>query len=532
MLVPRYYQNDGIQSVFDYFDSGNRGNPIIAMPTGTGKSVVIGGFVHRVLNQWPRQRIVNATHVKELVQQNYNKLNDIWPGVPAGICSAGLKRWETHNPITFGGIDTMINRLPELGHVDLLLIDECQLVSEKDDATYLRFINELRRVNKYLKVIGFTATPYRQGLGYLTNGKIFTDICYDITTLEWFNKLIDEGYLCKLIVPKQSVEMSLDGIPSVGGEFKQSEIENRAMQITDEALDRCMRYANERRKWLTFASGVEHAVYIHENLSRRGIKSAVVHSKMKSPNERDDILQAYAEGYLQNLSNYGILTTGFDAPDVDMIVMLRATKSVVLWVQMLGRGTRPHPSKVNTLVLDFGQNAARLGPINDPVIPKQKGKQAGEAPIKICDNCGCMMHISARFCDGCGAEFIFETPYKREYSSVEVLATERKEPEAAIERFEVQRVYYTRHQSKHSGLSTFKVSYVTKDNRFINEFISIEAEGRARKKAADWWSLRTQMPCPATIAEALEQVANLSVPSAIRVNTSGDFPKVIAYEYV
>lgn len=533
-FVRRPYQQAAISSIFDYFNQGGTGNPLVLMPTATGKSVVIGGFVQDVLYSWPRQRIVCATHVKELVEQNAKKLSAMWPGVPYGICSAGLKRWETHFPITFGGIDTLINYVAELGHVDLLLVDECHLIGEKDDATYLRFINALKTKNPKLKVIGFTATGWRQGLGMLTNGKIFSDVAVDMTTLEWFNWFVDNRYLSRLIVPSQSIEMDLNGIASVNGDFKQSEVETRAMRITNDALDSCMRYRYDRRRWISFASGVEHAIYVHDYLMRQGIRSGVIHSDTKtrkmSAGQRDDTIEAYRAGELQHLSNFGVLTTGFDVPDLDLIIMLRATKVSSLWVQMLGRGMRTawDEGKENCLVLDFGQNCRRLGPVNDPVIPKQKGNRAGEVPIKICDNCGCQNHISARFCDGCGAPFEIETKYRATAGKEEVFVTE---PKDLIERFEVARVYYSKHISRNKGMPHFKVSYVTRDNRFINEFIHIEAQGGARKKAADWWALRCATPCPATIDEALQEVSNLSVPSHIRVNTSGDYPKVIAYEY-
>lgn len=536
MFRRRDYQQLAIETLFSSLEA-RANNKLVLMPTATGKSVVIGGFIQDLLYRWPRMKLVNATHVKELIQQNYDKLNQMWPGVPAGICSAGLKRWETHYPITFGGIDTLINYVAELGHVDVLLIDETHLVGEKDEATYLRFINQLKDKNKHLKVIGFTATGWRQGLGYLTNGKIFDEVAVDMTTLEWFQWFVDNKYLSKLIVPTQDVQMSLDGLASVNGDFKQSEVESRAMQITDAALERVMRYANERRKWLTFASGVEHAIYIDEQLRRRGIKSGAVYSNSKahpfSDSQRDDTLQALREGYLQNVCNYGVLTTGFDDPEIDMINMLRATKVSSLWVQMLGRGMRVawERGKINCLVNDFGRNCSRLGPVNDPIIPKQKGQRAGEAPIKVCEHCGCQCHISARECDGCGMPFPFDVKYKAKEGTEEVFRMAGEEPKAKIERYEIERVYYTRHVTRSKGLPHFKVSYVTRDHQFINEFIHIEAEGRARKKAVDWWEMRTQVPCPATIDEALKHVAELNVPSAIRVNVSEDYPKVIGYEY-
>lgn len=529
MLQFRDYQMTAINAIFDYFAKGGRGNPLCLMPTGTGKSVVIAGCLYFALNQYPQTRAVVATHVKELVEQNYKKITQLWKAAPAGICSAGLKRYETHYPITFGGIDTMINRVKELGRVDLLFIDEAHLVGDKEDATYLRFINLLLAVNPAMKVIGFTATGWRSKIGLLTNGPIFTDVAIDMTTLDWFRWFVDNGYLARLIVPEQGIQMQLDGIKTVNGDFKQSEVESAAFKITDAALENSLKYADFRKKWLTFASGVEHAEYIAKWYNERGIKTGIVHSKMPS-SQRDDTIAALKEGRLHNVTNYGVLTTGFDAPDIDLVLMLRATRVSQLWVQMLGRGTRPAPGKENCLVLDHGRNAWRLGTIDDPVIPGKTVRRAGEAPVKLCSACGCLNHISARNCDACGEPFEFQVQFKAMAGTAEVMRLEAPKP--TVERFDVRNVYYTRHISKTKQLPHLKVTYVTTNNRVFHEYVHLETQGTARKKAAAWWEMHSREPCPATVHEALNIVASLAIPKTITVNLSEDYPRIIKYEYV
>lgn len=529
----REYQAYGIGELWRYFNSGASGNPLVLMPTGTGKSIVIAGFAYEAMQVFPGTRVCVVTHVKELVKQNYDKFCTIWRGAPAGICSAGLKRYETHYPITFGGIDTLINRVRDLGKIHILIIDETHLVSDKETTTYLRFINALKDVNPKLKIIGFTATGWRQKLGMLTNGPIFTDIAVDMTSIEWFNYFVTNGFLSRLIVPEQSVEMALDGIKTVNGEFKQSDVESAAFKITDAALVNSLRYFEDRRKWLCFASGVEHAEYVYNWYKKQGIRSGVVHSKM-SAMQRDETIAALKEGALQVVSNYGVLTTGFDAPDIDAILMLRATQVSSLWVQMLGRGMRTAPGKANCLVLDHGRNARRLGPINDPVIPgKSKGRK-GDAPVKICDACGCFNHISARECEACGEPFQFKVKYKERAGNDQVMVSDEiPKPEPTIERFEVRSVYYSKYNSKRSGMTTFKVSYVTVSGRVFAEYINIEAKGWARKHAAAWWEMHTNKPLPETVNEALNVVSELAVPKAIKVRLcEGELPKVLGHEYI
>lgn len=203
-MKPRDYQEYGISELIRYFEEGGTGNPVLAMPTGTGKSIVIAEFIRLVCSKWPGQRIMMLTHVKELIQQNFNKLMSVWPTAPAGIYSAGIGKKEANFPIIFGGIQS-VHKKPELfGHIDLIIVDECHLIPKKSNTTYRKLIDFLSRVNPNLKVIGLTATPYRLGMGLITDEDgLFDEICCDMTSLDVFNWFFDEGYLTTL-VPKRT----------------------------------------------------------------------------------------------------------------------------------------------------------------------------------------------------------------------------------------------------------------------------------------------------------------------------------------
>jgi DNA repair protein RadD len=247
-----------------------------------------------------------------------------------------------------------------------------------------------------------------------------------------------------------------------------------------------------------------------------------------SGKERDDRLEAFQAGKYQIAVNYNVLTTGFDHQPIDLIVMLRATKSVPLWVQMLGRGTRIFsgdnffPPKRNCLVLDFAGNTKRLGPINDPVIPRAKGQAGGDAPVKICEECGTYNHISVRFCVGCGAEFSFAEKTQTKASDLEVI----RDITPVYEEFDVEMCHYRRHHSKRSGLDSFCAMHYCKNGRVIEEYVAIEGKGRARERAVQWWAQRSPTWCPSTIEEALHTVTSLRVPSRILVQTNVDFPHI------
>jgi DNA repair protein RadD len=535
----RWYQSEAEQSIFDYFEGGGRGNPVVAMPTGTGKSVVIANFLRRVYRSWPGQRVMMLTHVKELIEQNAAKLRQVWATAPLGIYSAGLKSRDLMLPITFGGVASVKNVIRQFGHIDLLLIDECHLLGPNDDTMYQLIIAELLAMNPWLKVIGFTATPFRMKQGMITDGGIFTDVCYDLTSYESFNRLIAEGYISPLIPKRTNIEIDVSNVGLIGSEFNNKAL-NAATdkdEITWAACKEMVELGHNRASWLTFASGVENAEHVAEQLQSFGIVAAASHSKLPAK-ENDARVEAFKRGEIRCLVNMGKYTTGFDHPPIDLIGMLRATMSPGLWVQMLGRGTRPFggdhwfPRKLNCLVLDFAGNTRRLGPINDPVIPRKPGKGGGDAPVRICDVCGAYNHAKVRFCCNCGNEFHFESKLVRNAGTEELLRSDAP----IVEYFPVSRVLYNLHEKRNRETGellsppSIKVSYIC-GIRMFDEWICIEHGGMAGKKAREWWRQRMGTEPPVTTYEALMQVQQSRVPSKVRVHVNKKYPEVLGYEF-
>lgn len=528
-MILRDYQIAAVQSIFEYFADGGKGNPIVALPTGTGKSVVIGAFIKEALQAYPGTRVMKLTHVKELISQNFEKLLAVWPTAPAGIYSAGLGRKDMGHPIIFGGVGTVARGTPELfGRIDLLLIDECHLVSPKEMTMYQQVIKGLKTISPHLKVIGFTATPYRLGHGMLTDeGGLFTDLCFDLTRMEAFSWMLQQGYLAPLVPRRTSMELDVSGVHIHGGEYKQNELQEAVdrEEITYRAIQEALAYGGDREHWLVFASGIEHTIHVAAMLETLGVAATCVHSKMPS-GERDANILGFKSGKYRAMVNNGILTTGFDFPGIDLIVMLRPTQSPSLWVQMLGRGTRPSLGKANCLVLDFAGNTKRLGPINDPVLPRRKGKgPAGQAPVKVCEVCGTYNHASVRFCVHCGAEFPRQVKIRDHAGTDELIKTE----EVKTEVFKVDRVIYAEHR-KEDRPPTIQVSYFC-GLRMFKEWICLEHGGYAGKKARDWWRDRALDEPPETTAEAMRSLDILRQPSHIRVWLKPKYDEVLAYDY-
>lgn len=524
MLQPRSYQIEAVSSLYTYFGT-KQGNPVLALPTGTGKSVIIAMFLQSIFYQFPGQKVMVLTHVKELIQQNFDKLLTLWPGAPAGVYSAGLNRKDLGRKITFAGIGSVAKKASSFGFVDLVIIDEAHLVSPNDETMYLAFLNALRAVNPHLKVIGLTATPWRLGTGHITEDGIFTDVAFDITGLHAFNRLIAEGYLAPLI-PRQTKQLlDTDGVHMRGGEFIASELQLAVnkQDITYAAVKEAMELAHDRNHWLVFASGVEHACNISDMLNDMGVPSVAIHSKMGDA-ARDAAIADFKAGKYRVAVNNNVLTTGFDFPAIDCIVVLRPTASTVLWVQMLGRGTRPFGGKDNCLVLDFAGNTRRLGPINDPMIPRKKGAKAGgEAPVKLCGSCATYNHASVTHCCYCGAEFTFQVKIKTTAASDELLRGEAP----LVEVFKVDHITYSRHE-KAGRPPMVKVTYYC-GLRSFSEYVCIQHDGFAQRKARQWWRERTGAAFPESTEDALNVVADVKTATHLRVWINKQYPEILGH---
>lgn len=551
MYASRWYQTEAEDAVFNYFEQGNKGNPVVALPTGTGKSVVIANLVRRAFTAFPNQRWMMLTHVKKLIEQNAEKLTSVWPNAPLGIYSSGLSKREAYAPIVFGGIQSVKKDPLSFGHRDILLVDECHLIPPDGDGMYQDTIKVLKGINPHLKVIGFTATAYRQRQGMITDGGIFTDICYNLTDFQSFNRLVAEGFLAPLITKKTDVEIDLTNVGIQKGEYNSKQSEEAADRITLEALHEAMNWGHNRKCWLVFAAGVSNCGKIADMLNAFGISALAVHSKLpqakdeQGKTEADRRIDAFKRGEVQCLVNADMLTTGFDHPAIDMIVMLRPTMSPGLWVQMLGRGTRPfiEGGKYNCFVLDFAGNTRRLGPINDPKIPRKPTGGGGDMPIKICEThrllngtngCGFYNHPVVRFCDNCKAEFNFESKLFRTAGTEEVMRGD----DSVIEYFNVTKVLYGMHQKKNAegnpiAPPSMKITYICGLKSFT-EYIAFESTNSyAQRNAKDWWNSRdgTKLGCPITTYDALQRSQFLQRPTRIRVKTSDKYPTILGCEY-
>lgn len=588
-LDDRWYQTEATASLFDFYDKPRlldakgvpiRKNALICLPGGTGKSVVIANFLRQAFALHPSTRAIMSTHVKTLITQNAKQLLKAWPLAPLGIYSAGLKSADFVQPIIFGGIQSLVGKYPKFGYRDFLVIDEAHLVG--DDGSYLKFITELLALNPFLKVIGLSATGYRHGMGCLTNGKIFTDVVYDLCNIEGFARLIADGYIVPLYPPSTMpdgtalVQLDVSKVGISKGEFIQSELEAaaKAQNIQFRILQQFVELGANRASWLYFATGVNDANECAEILnSHFGIPTVVLHSK-NSAIENDEALRAWLSGEARCAVNMGMLTTGVDHPALDYIGVGRATNSTALWIQILSRLTRPYDcfdprvtpeiaaafpyTKKFGLVADFAGNTNRNGTINAPKKPQMKGKgPGGDAPVRICKlidgGCGAYNHSTAKNCIVCGMKFTFKEKLSEEPSTAELLTGEKPEQQY----FNVDRVVYTRHVSKAVKVAnpttalymlpaTIKCCYYCNLTTF---YAWVTVEGRGGQAGGRSWFRQVYdydagnplpfiddagLPCdvPTTNGEVLKIVSKMRQPRKIRVwMNANPKPRVMAIEF-
>ena len=523
----RPYQRECVDAAFTWV-STHEGHPLLVVPTGGGKSLIMGTLVREALGNAPNARALILAHRKELIVQNVRAVASVMPLAQIGINSAGLKSRDTTSPVIVAGIQSVARKPYELGAFDLILIDEAHLVPTEDDTLYRKFIDAALIQNPNVRFVGLTATPYRLGFGVLHRGEgaLFTDIAYEASV----KQLIEDGYLCPLISRATLAQLSVEGVGTRGGEFLPGALEKAVDDddTTAAVVREMCEMLHGRNKWLVFCAGVQHAEHVALALKDAGIAAAAVHGELDSET-RKNRLWDFKEGRLQALTSMDVLTTGYDEPAIDAIAMLRPTKSTGLYVQMVGRGFRRHASKENTLILDFAGNVARHGPVDaiDSSRFKEKGSGEGAVPTKTCPECRNICVAGVRQCPECSYEFPEpeKAPLLGEASMLPILSTEKP----PVTWYEVSHVEYHYHQ-RDEKLPTMRVEYYLGYRRLAQEWICFEHQGFARQKAVQWWAQRDSDPPPDTIDEAIQraEAEDFPIPSEIATQPDGRWSRVVA----
>lgn len=518
----RYYQQDAVDAAYRFCDDHAGMNPCVVLPTGAGKTHVIVKICQDV-EAW-EGRVLVLAHVKELLQQATEKLEDA--GLDVGVYSASLKRRDRINSVLVAGIQSVYRRGLELAGTrpfNLVIVDEAHRIPVDGDGMYVQLLTDLQKANPRVRVIGLTATPFRTKDGYVCGPDNFlNEVVYEISIKE----LIAGNYLSKLSSKSSVTEVSTDGLKIKNGDFDQAEMELRfddAEKVTA-AVSEIVALSANRKKVLVFCCGIGHADHVRDHLAAMGQSVAIVSSQHAG---RDQSIEDFKAGRVKYLVNINVLTEGFDAPDIDCVVLLRATVSPGLYYQMVGRGLRIDPSKTDCLVLDFGGNVKRHGMLDELNIkPKSITGADGESPVKTCPECQEIVHAGLRFCSACGFEF--PAPAINHEAS----ASDDSPMETPAESFEVTDTGYTLHVKKDTGSRSMRVTYYSGVNAIADEWICIEHAGFAYEKAWSWWNMRSDISMPKTVEEAIELTKDFLVETVqIKVKKDGRFSRIVDYTF-
>ena len=519
MFELRPYQAPIAEKVFTYMKNNPSKHPLVAAPTGSGKTVILSDLILKAVTKWPDTQVLVLSHVREILEQDHKSIG-FHTGLDVGIYSAGLGKRE-FKQVTVAAIQSVYRRPTDFKDYKFIIIDECHLIPPGSDTMYRKFFAGLKNPRYF----GLTATPFRLGSGYIygEDDSIFNDLIYDLTTKDKFNTLIEDGYLCNLKTLPTDHEFDVEGVKTVAGDFdsKGLSIKLNVDSITRAAVKEIVEKGANYKKWLVFAIDIEHAEKIANELENYGIPTAAVHSKMDL--DRDTVIKHYKLGTFRAIVNVNVLTTGFDDPEIDLIALLRPTKSPVIHVQTIGRGLRIAPNKDHCLILDFAGNTERLGPINNIVVRKKgKGKEGGEPITKRCPACDTIHHPTKKICEFCGHVFQFKTLLQTNSADVDVIATKEEVW------LNIAEVSYALHKKKNSP-SMMKVTYKC-GLRTYNEYVCVEHKGWAGHKAKYWLEFRGLRGIVTSLG-AVHNSESLSKPHRILIDKSGKFPRIKDYSF-
>jgi len=520
----RWYQKEAVESVWAFL-CRQKGNPLVVLPTGAGKSHVIAQLVYDAVTKHCGQIIV-LQHRSELIKQNAEKINMLMPDINVGLYSAGLNSRETESPIIVAGIQSVYNRAFDFGQRNLCIIDESHLVPFNGEGMYRSFLSDLRTANPQLRAVGMTATPYRLDSGPLARpDSTFQKVCYSAPV----QKLIAEGFLTNLVTTPADSTIDTSKLRVARGDFIASEVGTMfsAEDIVEPVCEEIVAKTKNRKSVLIFCSTIQHAEKVSNTITEMTGEECGVVTGNTTSLERLSLLNRFRTRQLRLLCNVEILTTGYDSPLIDCIVVLRATMSPGLFAQICGRGFRVAPAKKDCLILDFGENIKRHGPIDaiDYGRCKKTGAVTGEAPTKTCPNCGMKVLLAAQDCE-CG--FVFPTQDR----SHSMTSDEESDILSTPHTWRVESISYNRHDKQNAGPTdkpTMRVCYNVEPlddddgnltGEQISEWVCIEHSGFAGSKADAWWHQRTNEALPDTVDEAVDLARRGVLLSANQITTT------------
>ncbi|WP_445425343.1 MULTISPECIES: DEAD/DEAH box helicase family protein [unclassified Alishewanella] len=383
----RDYQQQAVNAAISHFQQRSA-SAVLVLPTGAGKSIVIAELARRA-----KGRVLILTHVKELVAQNAEKVAVLT--AKASIYAAGLQQKDASAKTVVASVQSAVRNLDAFASAfSLVIIDECHRVSLSTDSQYQQLLSQLKQHNPEIKLLGLTATPFRLGSGWIyrqhyhgrvgnTLNPTFEYCIFDLP----LRPLIKQGYLTTpRLYDGLSAQYDFSSLkPKAEGDYTETEVNSilgKSGRATALIMQQLITLATQRQGIIVFAATVKHANEIMQLLSQQ---SAAILTAETPIVERDQLIDAFKNRQIKFLVNVAVLTTGFDAPHVDLIAILRPTASVSLFQQMVGRGLRIAAGKTECLIIDYAANGYDLF---SPEVGQAKPNSSSVPVQVLCPECG------------------------------------------------------------------------------------------------------------------------------------------------
>jgi len=532
MIELRDYQKSCIDTIIQLIPIQK--NILIQAATGAGKTIIFSQLCKTLLESSPNIKICVVVHLREVVDQNVDQMSLMWESIaPISVCCATSKHKNSYDQnILAGSIQSISNRIEILPRFDLLIIDEAHRIQPiNQNGSYPKLIKHLQLKNDKLRIVGFTATPYRLGHGYIygsnkkqSNENLFNTLSYYIG----IKKLIEKGFLCDYKIKcLKRIDTELESV-KIQGDYNLKDLESIVTSVIhmESIVYAINDYCIERKKIVIFCTTIQHAKKLNSLLIKNNLVSSVIHSKMPL-SQQSFILNHFRNDKLRILCNVGILTEGFDSPEIDCIIMDRATKSIALYIQMCGRGLRIANGKKDLLILDFANNCIEHGDIVDPqvIVPTSSGLITSDPVVKICDQCFSVISIGFKKCPEC--EYIFEMIRNKKevindklqlHNYKDIKKNNYEKHIVSIETIDITKII-----SK-AGNEMLKISLYCSENNntlYVNEFLDIEGNASAwgYQKAISFWKDIVKTDYPNTVEEAMSRYGEIimSLPNKIEI---------------
>jgi DNA repair protein RadD len=538
----RYYQKDAADAFEKYLKDNKTGNGILELPTGAGKSYLLAELIRRFAGI-RNARMLIVSHTKNIIQQDYDSTCKLWPEGKSlfGINSEGLGRRNTKNKVLFCGIQSVFNKVDEIvGDVDddnydpinVLIVDESHRVNLTTSVQYKTFIKDLLKKNPKMRSVGLDASPFRDiGLVYgPSKDLLFDDLVYKANVKE----LIAQGYLAKPITPTVSKESRIDtaGVrvsKSGRKDYIDSELNDRAniSSLIKAQVKEILDGSAGLNSIAAFAVNIDHAENIAQEFINQGEDSvAVVHSKIKGDDKT--LIDDFKAIKTRVLVSVNMFVEGFDAPNIQVIMDCKPTKSPGRYVQMYGRGFRlcDEIGKTTFIVFDFAGNVAEHGPV-DQVKPKSATDKDGVAPKKQCGNplCNMMCHARMRQCPHCG--YLFPPPIMNEPEDRTSSKSGNQSIISEPKWFNVKQLKCLPSKNK----AAISAHYYCEGGKFR---IDVLWEGKGWSEQGSNWlenHLDNKMPFDVTNFFKGAYRSQLIMPKRIFVDEAGLSSKILEYEF-